>query len=173
MTTIYFARHGQPDNPKGLIKGDLPGFPLDDLGRKQAEALGKKFSKRPIAAIYSSPLLRCRQTARIIKRYFPKLKVSYSKLVTEWRTKWAGKPGSDFAKSDFTEFVKHNEHPQQVARRMLKFCQLAKKRYSHQEIICVTHGGPIWALKRARENLSLDERPVDLLFPGEFYKVKC
>jgi broad specificity phosphatase PhoE len=40
--------------------------PLDEVGRKQSEALAAALKDRPIAAVFSSQFLRARQTASII-----------------------------------------------------------------------------------------------------------
>ncbi|HMM43059.1 MAG TPA: histidine phosphatase family protein, partial [Thermomicrobiales bacterium] len=66
MTTILFVRHTEVENPDGLLYGRLPGFRLSDAGRRHAERVAGAIAGRDIAAIYSSPLLRARQTAAII-----------------------------------------------------------------------------------------------------------
>src|SRR5262252_1227301 len=63
-TEIYLIRHGDalPDADEAVGGGyDEQG--LSDLGRRQAQALGERFSSVALGAIYSSPLGRARQTA--------------------------------------------------------------------------------------------------------------
>jgi len=173
MTIIYFVRHGKPDNPKGVIKGNLFGFPLNELGEKQSMEIGEKLSSRPIAAIYSSPILRCRQTARIIQKYFPKISIKYSNLVIEVKSKWQGRPYSLILNSNFRKYLKdNNEHPEKIAARMLRFCEKAKKKHFGQEIICVTHGGTIWALQRKLKGLSLERKPTSAISMGEIWRIQ-
>ncbi len=64
---LYFVRHGQSEaNVQMVISNrDLP-HPLTELGRQQAEALGRSLANVPLAAIYASPILRARQTAQIV-----------------------------------------------------------------------------------------------------------
>ena len=61
---VYLVRHGQVQLPDGrkyyLGQTDVP---LSAVGRKQAEWLRQFFSDKKIAAIYHSPLRRCRETA--------------------------------------------------------------------------------------------------------------
>jgi len=63
-TTIFFLRHGQPENPRKLIKGTA-SFPLFEEGQEQVKVQAKKLKGERIAAIFTSPALRCRQTAWI------------------------------------------------------------------------------------------------------------
>ncbi|KAK0237797.1 histidine phosphatase superfamily [Armillaria nabsnona] len=67
MITITFIRHGQSeDNPRGIWAG-WKDAPLSGLGTSQAKALGDHFSTTRIDLIYSSPLLRARQTGEAVQ----------------------------------------------------------------------------------------------------------
>lgn len=69
VSKLYIVRHGQTDwNAEGRIQGSTDR-PLDETGRSQAHAVGKELSKLRPAAIYSSPLLRARQTAEAIAAF--------------------------------------------------------------------------------------------------------
>lgn len=64
MTLIYLIRHGENEFVgKGKLAGWLPGIHLNDQGIAQADALVNSFAKRPLNAIYSSPLERTMETA--------------------------------------------------------------------------------------------------------------
>ena len=67
MTRICFVRHGETDwNIELRMQGHVD-IPLNATGSAQAEALGRHFSKGMQAdALYSSDLLRARQTAQPI-----------------------------------------------------------------------------------------------------------
>jgi len=68
-TTILLIRHGETDwNAAGRWQGHQD-IPLNENGRQQAAALGKRLSSWPIKAIYSSDLQRARETAEIIGRH--------------------------------------------------------------------------------------------------------
>ena len=61
---VYLVRHGQtPLNESGVLRG-LADPPLDETGRRQAQRLGSVLGPRGLAAVFSSPLLRARQTAQ-------------------------------------------------------------------------------------------------------------
>ena len=64
MTTVLLIRHGVTEaNRGGLLAGWTPGVHLADTGREQATALAARLASVPVAAIVSSPLERCAETA--------------------------------------------------------------------------------------------------------------
>ena len=70
MLRLVLARHGQtPANVAKALDTVLPGPGLTDLGRLQAEALGKELAADPlgpITALASSPARRARETASLV-----------------------------------------------------------------------------------------------------------
>lgn len=71
MTTkkIGLIRHGETEwNHLGKAQGHSD-IPLNDLGRKQAKLLGKRLALENWERIYSSDLLRAKETAEIIATY--------------------------------------------------------------------------------------------------------
>lgn len=61
---LLLIRHGQTDgNVRGALDTALPGPPLTELGRSQAEDLAFRLSGEPIAAVYASQATRAQQTA--------------------------------------------------------------------------------------------------------------
>ena len=66
MLRLLFVRHGRTSwNAQGRVQG---GGALDALGRAQASALGERLRDELLDAIYASPALRARQTARAVAR---------------------------------------------------------------------------------------------------------
>lgn len=66
QTIIWLARHGQTDRQFVLDSEVDAARSLDDLGKKQAQAIGRYLDNYSLSAIYSSPLKRCQQTAEEI-----------------------------------------------------------------------------------------------------------
>ena len=68
MTTIYLMRHGETDwNRQERMQGQLD-CPLNENGRRQAAEAGRKLMARGLRfdRVYSSPLCRALETARIV-----------------------------------------------------------------------------------------------------------
>ena len=64
-TYVLLIRHGENDwVGTDRLAGRSPGVHLNDKGRQQAQELAQLLQQQPIAAIYSSPLDRCLQTAQ-------------------------------------------------------------------------------------------------------------
>ncbi|MBQ7886554.1 MAG: histidine phosphatase family protein [Clostridia bacterium] len=63
--TFYLMRHAQPDYPNGekMCLGQKNDLPLSEYGFAQAAMLSRMLRSMPIEAVYTSPLLRARQTA--------------------------------------------------------------------------------------------------------------
>ena len=67
MTTVLLLRHGRTSaNATGVLAGRSPGVELDDVGTRQAGEAATRLAPLPIRAVVSSPLRRCRQTARAV-----------------------------------------------------------------------------------------------------------
>ncbi len=67
MTTVLLLRHGRTNaNATGVLAGRSPGIELDEVGIRQAAASADRIRPLPIRAVVSSPLRRCRQTARTV-----------------------------------------------------------------------------------------------------------
>ena len=64
MTTIHLVRHGEVDNPEGILYGRIPGFGLTERGHEMARRVGEHFAQEDNApdALVASPLLRAQQT---------------------------------------------------------------------------------------------------------------
>lgn len=63
---LCIARHGETDwNAQGILQG-WTDVPLNALGRRQARAMAAEFDRAGFAAVWSSPLIRARETAAIV-----------------------------------------------------------------------------------------------------------
>jgi len=83
MNYIILIRHGESEgNVKHMISHDPESFPLTEKGVEQSRLVGKGLKNLKIDTIYSSPILRCRQTAQIIAEYL-KCPIVYDERITE------------------------------------------------------------------------------------------
>lgn len=73
MATVVLARHGRTSaNASGVLAGRSKGVDLDEQGLAQARAAGERLAKVPVVAVVTSPLERCRRTAREVVRALPR-----------------------------------------------------------------------------------------------------
>jgi probable phosphomutase (TIGR03848 family) len=66
MTTVLLIRHGLTALTASTLLGWTTGVPLDEHGRAQAASVAARLRKVPLAAIVSSPIERCRETAEAV-----------------------------------------------------------------------------------------------------------
>jgi len=67
VTTVLLLRHGRTTaNTGGVLAGWTPGVQLDETGAQQVRAVGERLAKVPLAAVVSSPLERCQQSAAAV-----------------------------------------------------------------------------------------------------------
>ncbi|GAA1479439.1 histidine phosphatase family protein [Nocardioides aestuarii] len=115
MATVVLVRHARSTaNASGLLTGRLKGVHLDDTGRGQAERAARRLSSVPLAAIVSSPLERCRETAKALvgEQAAPPKVVSERGLVECDYGAWQGRALKDLAKEKLWKVVQ--QHPASV-----------------------------------------------------------
>ncbi|MEP6853341.1 MAG: MSMEG_4193 family putative phosphomutase [bacterium] len=66
MSTVLLVRHGLTALTGPVLAGHTAGLHLDDRGRAQAAAVAARIAAVPLAAIVTSPLERCIDTAEAI-----------------------------------------------------------------------------------------------------------
>jgi broad specificity phosphatase PhoE len=68
---LFLIRHGDalPDADEIIPSGVYNNLPLSKIGREQARALAERLKETHFDAAYSSPLLRCQQTAAPLLEY--------------------------------------------------------------------------------------------------------
>ncbi|MDL4777050.1 MULTISPECIES: histidine phosphatase family protein [Thermomonosporaceae] len=66
MTTLLLVRHGLTAMTGPMLAGWTPRLGLDERGRAQVRALADRLAPLPLAAVVSSPLDRCLETAEAV-----------------------------------------------------------------------------------------------------------
>ena len=66
MTIFYLVRHGVTPHTGHRLSGRMPDIHLNDAGRSEAEGAASSLAKVRLQSIYSSPIDRCTETAKII-----------------------------------------------------------------------------------------------------------
>jgi broad specificity phosphatase PhoE len=163
-TTIVLVRHGETDwNREHRFQGHAD-TPLNDAGRRQARDLAERLVDEPLDALYTSPLRRALETARIVgdrlglgvRTSEPMQEIdvgSWEGLTIEevrarfpteekvaWSAGWAG--GETYADLD-----------ERVVPALFELAAV----HEGQHVAVVTHGGPIRSTIAAAHGLSFEE----------------
>lgn len=151
MTRLYITRHGQTEwNAERRIQG-WKGADLTELGKKQAEWLRKRLKTIDFTMVYSSPLQRTLETARIL------LKDRDIPLLTEEGLKemnmgeWEGKKFEALKTEHPEKFSCFWENPEEfdplsgesfyeVQDRVLQSVHKIIEAHPHDPILLVSHG---------------------------------
>ena len=156
-TTILFVRHGKISNPQQIYYGRLPGFPLSEEGCNQARAAATFINRYHIWEIYCSPLLRARQTAKIIAQLINRTRnLHISRLLNDSLTPFDGCPLTDVTSRNWDIYSgiddPRYEQPDAILRRTLRLFFRIRNLHSGQRVVVVGHGDPqafsiLWAMK--------------------------
>jgi broad specificity phosphatase PhoE len=166
---LYLVRHGHVHNPPELAYGHLPRFGLDREGREQAARAGAWLARAGVAALVTSPLLRARQTARIIRETVGPISLSIDRRLreSELARVWQGLAWTEIARDHAALYSTFERTPSRIttgetmeamAGRMLDACRQAGRRYEGQAVALISHRDPILALR-----LTLDGGDLDAL----------
>lgn len=179
MTTIYFVRHGQTENPNNIIYGRMPGFPLNKLGQEQSKKAGTYLASFKITHIYTSPLERCFETANLISEFFPNAPITHSFDLNEVESEgWQGTKAEElFTNLKYELFINEpeanmaTENLTRLAQRINNFTQELLTKHKGESIICVTHEFTMLALKLFLENLPLKSLKTYQIHTGSIMSV--
>jgi len=166
-TIVHLVRHGEVDNPKGLLYGRLPDYHLSAKGREMALRATEYLRDNDIVHLRCSPLERAQETmaplaealalpvttdGRVIEaaNYLEGLKVTFAGTLRRPRSWWLfrnalkptwGEPYVDI-----------------VARMRLAMRDAAEAAEGHEAVI-VSHQLPIWMARCAAEGRRLAHDP--------------
>ncbi len=176
-TTISVVRHGHIINERGVFHGRLPGFPLSEEGVSQAQAAAGALLDDPIAVIFTSPMLRARQTAHILQEARPEQPALQEEpRLNEVYTPFDGRPKAELNARDwdlYTGADPQYEQPQTVLNRVLAFLHRVRRLYAGQYVVGVTHADLLaflwlWVLRQpvtVDNRRRLDELGLPVAYP--------
>ncbi len=144
---IICIRHGEtPGNAKGLVMGNISGRlgMLDHHGIKQSEEAAKELRTAKIDAIYSSPMERAVETAKIIARHHMGIPfILADELKERDFGDWDGKRESDVPWNDRwnSGYRPGNtgETPEEYYGRVKGFLKALFEKYPDGEVLLVGH----------------------------------
>jgi broad specificity phosphatase PhoE len=163
-TTIVLVRHGETDwNRERRYQGHAD-TPLNEAGRAQARELAETLRSEDVSAVYTSPLRRASETARIVagrlgleaRELEPLREIDVGDwqglTVDEVRTRFPER--ADVAwHSGWPNGETHDELAARVVPALLEL----GRRHTGDRVLGVTHAGPIRAALSAATGLSHEE----------------
>jgi broad specificity phosphatase PhoE len=171
-TTILFVRHADVHNPEHVFYGRLPRFRISTLGVQQAEFVADLLADTPIACFYASPMLRARQTAKVLASRHAGVPIRQVADLIEVRTGWMGTSNDSLpARINLYEppHTEGDETIQEVADRVDRQLRRLAGRHRGQTIVCVSHGDPIVIAHALYKGLPLALDSIR----GSWYPQKC
>jgi len=160
----YIIRHGESISNKKDISSCWPEKffnPLTSKGEQQVKKIIPKIKKLKIDLIFSSDILRTKQTAEIIASTLG-LKIIFDKRLREINTGiFNGEP-----LKKWHEFYQHNEdffikkpknggeNYRDVKKRAEEFLKEIDKKYNSKRILIVSHGGMLENMQALIKNFT-------------------
>jgi len=153
---LYFVRHGESEaNTLRVISNRESPYGLTAVGKQQAVTLADRLKDIPITAIFSSPVLRARETAEILSQSFNEpyqiteaLREYDCGILEEKSDEESWRLHSEIAE-DWT--INHNhlrkleggENYLEIKKRFVPFVESFTQNGLHAEdrILLVSHGG--------------------------------
>lgn len=155
----FILRHGQTThqikNPNVAYywPEDRPPASLTEKGRKQIEKKAKYLKGKKINLIFSSDVLRTRQTAGIVAKKL-NLNIQQDKRLRD--VNWGifqGKSAKEAwgfynhqMEKRFKKAPPGGDSWNDVKKRMVDFIKEIDKKYRKKNILIVSHGDPLWLL---------------------------
>ena len=154
-TLVLFVRHGTTPTTGKVLPGRARGLHLSEQGREQAQRAAARIAEvGKIAAVYSSPLERARETAAPIARLARKTKRIERGLIECDLGAWTGlslrrlmkKPEwSIVQRSPSTFRFPGGESFTEMQSRMVGTVDAIRRRHPGRAIVCVSHADTIKA----------------------------
>ncbi|MEU0187318.1 histidine phosphatase family protein [Streptomyces sp. NPDC006207] len=168
ITVVHLMRHGEVENPTGVLYGRLPGYHLSDLGRKMADRVAEHLAGRDITHVVASPLERAQETAAPIGAVLG-LDVASDGRLIEADNVFQGKTfgvgdGALKRPANWKHLVNPfrpswgEPYAEQVVR-MTAALEAARDAARGHEAVCVSHQLPIWIVRSAVEQRRLWHDP--------------
>jgi broad specificity phosphatase PhoE len=168
VTVVHLVRHGEVDNPRGVIYGRLPDYHLSPDGAAMAKAAAEFLAPRDVTVLRCSPLERAVETAAPIAQQFGLEAVVDERLIEPWNHFEGKRFGVGDGSLRRPEHWMHLRNPfkpswgepyAQIAVRVLAAATDAARDARGHEAVCVSHQMPIWVARLAVEGRRLWHDP--------------
>ena len=170
ITVVHLMRHGEVENPDGVLYGRLPDYHLSELGRKMAERIAEHLADRDITYVVASPLERAQETAAPIAAAHHLAVASDGRLIEAdnvFQGKTFGVGDGSLRNPSHWKYLVNPFRPswgepyiEQVVRVMGAVTAARDAARGHQAV-CVSHQLPIWVTRRFVERRRLWQRHAE------------
>ena len=149
MPEILLVRHGQTDwNLERRVQGHTD-IPLNAAGIAEAERLARELAMEPLVAVFSSDLVRARDTAAAVaERHGLPVTIDPALREKDFGT-WEGLTDTEIAKR-FPDAAQgkwgDGETTEVVAERAVAAIDRIRTLHPGGTVLVVSHGGPLRAL---------------------------
>ena len=153
-TRLVLARHAVTAQTGPLLSGRLPGIPLSDEGRRQADRLAERLAGLPVAVVYASPIERTTETATAVAaRHGLTVQPLEGVLEADYGD-WAGQKLSELATTDLWKVVQRapsrasfpgGESLAAMQARMVAALDAVVAAHPGELVVVVSHADPIKA----------------------------
>lgn len=184
--TYYVLRHGRNIHQTDL-KDVCYGWPddeipceLDEVGIKEVTLSGLKLKDCGIDLIYSSDILRTRQTAEIVAPILDINEIKFNQKLRDlnWGV-FAGGPKKDAlsfyeGKNRMIDRPEKGESWGDLQKRIEEFLKNLENKYENKNILIVSHGDPILFLEAFVNDWNLEniiENRKNMIKTGELRKL--
>jgi len=167
-TTLLLARHGETDWNRSLRWQGHADQPLNEHGRDQARALAETLADEPPSAVYSSDLLRARETAQIVASRLGLAVVPVRGLREVDVGSWSGLTRDEIElrfPAGYRRWRAREGHGwddgesyEAMAERVVAALRRIAAEQADADILVVTHGGPIRAAAAHAHGISHAEQ---------------
>jgi probable phosphoglycerate mutase len=153
---VIGIRHGEVDNPRGVIYAGLAGYGLSAGGRDQAATVADALRASECIALYSSPLDRAMETAAYLADALG-LQIRPDERLHEWRywQQWAGMTWDELRTRGRDAWQAYQADPGSVtsgeslsalADRMESWMRDVAAEFDTGLVVAVTHLEPLRAI---------------------------
>jgi probable phosphoglycerate mutase len=152
VSRLVLIRHAPTAETGKKLTGRLPGVGLDAPGRSAAAATAAALESLAFAAVYSSPVLRCKETARIVAEPHGLEPIAYRSLIEIDYGTWSGRSLASLRRTKAWRQViaapsrfrfPGGERLGEVAARAAAACEDLAVAHAGRTIALVSHGDVI------------------------------
>ncbi len=166
----WVMRHGEAENNvRDILNSDMSkSFHLTELGKTKVKESAEGL-KHKIDLVFSSPILRTKETAEIFSDVigYDKGQIIYDDRLREMGMgDFEGSTEADLSglyenrRDYFTGNKKGVENRYDQKRRMGRFLEETESKYQGKNILIISHAGPLWMMSAAAQGHDIDQSLV-------------